>query len=246
MAGHLLGVLEPSVVLQVNRDASCPPGVTSDGSQKARRLGSFSNWVKFQQRYQKSHRIFRDLLLLKNFWRFCSTRNGDLFSPAILGPQSLSGGYRADGFRRWCGGWRWLALNWAFIDDVEPENERPFFLRSSWLFVTKRNHCPPPFTDSELRAAIFTRISREQLEEDVATIGALSREDHGNYFEHLCNHYGQVRRFLPRLLREIHFEGNRAGQSVLEALEFLKRLEDSPQVAIQDAPREVLSRGWRQ
>jgi hypothetical protein len=98
MAGHLLGVLEPSVVLQVNRDASCPPGVTSDGRQKARRLGSFSNWVKFQQRYQKSHRIFRDLLLLKNFWRFCSTRNGDLFSPAILGPQSLSGGYRADVF----------------------------------------------------------------------------------------------------------------------------------------------------
>src|SRR5271157_6660536 len=34
-----------------------------------------------------------------------------------------------------------------FIDDVEPENERPFFLRWSWLFVTKRNHCPPPFGD---------------------------------------------------------------------------------------------------
>jgi Tn3 transposase DDE domain len=74
----------------------------------------------------------------------------------------------------------------------------------------------------------------------------LSREDHGNYYEHLCNHYGQVRPFLPRLLREIHFEGNRAGQSILEALEFLKRLEDSPQVTIQDVPREVLSRGWRQ
>ena len=43
MTGHLLGVLEPSVVLQVNRDAGCPPGVTSDGSQKTRRLGSFSN-----------------------------------------------------------------------------------------------------------------------------------------------------------------------------------------------------------
>src|SRR5271166_5482012 len=27
MAGHLLGVLEPSVVLQVNRDTGCPPGV---------------------------------------------------------------------------------------------------------------------------------------------------------------------------------------------------------------------------
>jgi hypothetical protein len=26
MSGHLLGVLEPSVVFQVNRDAGCPPG----------------------------------------------------------------------------------------------------------------------------------------------------------------------------------------------------------------------------
>ena len=41
MAGHLLGVLEPSVVLQVNRDAGCPPGVTSEGSKKARRLARF-------------------------------------------------------------------------------------------------------------------------------------------------------------------------------------------------------------
>src|SRR5712671_4010941 len=39
------------------------------------------------------------------------------------------------------------------LDDVEPENERPFFLRSSWLIVTKRNHCPPPFGD--LRPGVF-------------------------------------------------------------------------------------------
>src|ERR1700741_437882 len=39
MAGHLLGVFEPSVVLQINRDAGRPPGVTSNGGQKPRRLG---------------------------------------------------------------------------------------------------------------------------------------------------------------------------------------------------------------
>src|ERR1700719_3702674 len=43
MAGHLLGVLEPSVVLQVNRDAGRPPGVTSNGGEKTCRLGSLSN-----------------------------------------------------------------------------------------------------------------------------------------------------------------------------------------------------------
>ena len=43
MSGHLLGVLEPSVVLQVNCDTGCPPGVTSDGGKKTRRLGPLSN-----------------------------------------------------------------------------------------------------------------------------------------------------------------------------------------------------------
>jgi len=43
MAGHLLGVLEPSVVFQVNWDSGCPPGVTSDSGKKTRRLCPFSN-----------------------------------------------------------------------------------------------------------------------------------------------------------------------------------------------------------
>ena len=41
MAGHLLGVLEPSVVLQVNRDTCSPPGVTSDGVRKPAALARF-------------------------------------------------------------------------------------------------------------------------------------------------------------------------------------------------------------
>jgi hypothetical protein len=43
MAGHLLGVLETSVVFQINRDAGRPPGVTSYGGEKAGRLGPLSN-----------------------------------------------------------------------------------------------------------------------------------------------------------------------------------------------------------
>ena len=39
MSRHLLGMLESSVVFQVNRDAGCLPGVTSDWSEKTRRLG---------------------------------------------------------------------------------------------------------------------------------------------------------------------------------------------------------------
>jgi hypothetical protein len=58
------------------------------------------------------------------------------------------------------------------LDDLDASALR---LRETCLIVLDRS-----YTDSELRAAIFRRISREQLEEDVATIGALSRKDHGN------------------------------------------------------------------
>src|SRR5260221_10832481 len=43
MAGHLRGVLEPPIVLQINRDAGGPPSVTSDRRQKTRRLGALPN-----------------------------------------------------------------------------------------------------------------------------------------------------------------------------------------------------------
>jgi len=43
MACHLLGMLKPAVVFQVNRDTGCPPGVTPDGGEKTRGLSPFSN-----------------------------------------------------------------------------------------------------------------------------------------------------------------------------------------------------------
>jgi len=39
MSGHLLGVFEPSVVLQVSRDAGCAPGGRSSGA-------GLTNWTQ--------------------------------------------------------------------------------------------------------------------------------------------------------------------------------------------------------
>ena len=44
--------------------------------------------VKFQQRYQNSHRIFRNLLCWKNVRQFCGSQNWLLFSRPILGAYS--------------------------------------------------------------------------------------------------------------------------------------------------------------
>jgi hypothetical protein len=41
-------------------------------------------------------------------------------------------------------------------------------------------------------------------------LATLSRDGKDNYYEQLSNHYRQIRRFLPKLLKEIRFEGNRA------------------------------------
>ena len=43
MPSHLLGVLEPSIVLQINGDAGRTPGVTSDGGEETRRFRPLSN-----------------------------------------------------------------------------------------------------------------------------------------------------------------------------------------------------------
>ena len=64
MAGHLLGVLEPSVVFKVNGDAGCPPSVTSDRGKETRRLSPLPNRspsvvpVKSSAGYGCSDRIY--------------------------------------------------------------------------------------------------------------------------------------------------------------------------------------------
>jgi len=114
-------------------------------------------------------------------------------------------------------------------------------LREMGLIVLDSSHA-----DDKLRAAIFALIPQKQLEQDVATVGSLSR-DEDNYYEYLLGGYAQVRRFLPQLLRTIVFEGTSAGRPVLEALEFLRTLEDNPKATSMDAaPREVLTPAWRQ
>jgi hypothetical protein len=80
-----------------------------------------------------------------------------------------------------------------------------------------------------VRAWIFELIARRQLEEDVDTVGQLSRtEQERKYYDHLLGKYSTVHRFLPTLLRSIHFEGAAAGQPVLRALDFLEKIEGKP------------------
>ena len=71
MAGHPLGVLKPSVVLQVDRDTGRPPSVTSDGGEKTAALARFRVAVQALYRLRArpiklgGHRVYTfDLLQL--------------------------------------------------------------------------------------------------------------------------------------------------------------------------------------
>jgi hypothetical protein len=54
MSDHLLGMLEPSLVLQIDCNAGCPPAVTSHGDEKTRILGAFANCRRTKVTFCKS------------------------------------------------------------------------------------------------------------------------------------------------------------------------------------------------
>jgi TnpA family transposase len=103
----------------------------------------------------------------------------------------------------------------------------------------------PACADTKVRAQIFARIPREQLERDVARVAALSRTEDDHYYDHLLGAYSTVRRFLPTLYKTIEFSGAKAGQGVLQAMRFLKQIEGQAKPAMETAPQELLNRAWR-
>jgi hypothetical protein len=102
-------------------------------------------------------------------------------------------------------------------------------------------------SDHKVRSRIFAQIARLQLEEDVDTVSILSRtgDDTNNYYDHLVNNYGTIRRFLPALLRGIEFEGTAAGEPVLQAFHFLKTIEGEPHPTMERAPLEMVNSAWK-
>jgi hypothetical protein len=97
--------------------------------------------------------------------------------------------------------------------------------------------------DAELRSAIFKALEREQLAAVVSQVDSLVRPPEDVYYQELAGSYARVRRFLPALLRTIQFDGTPAGQSVLEAIDYLRQLEQSTMKGA-DAPMAIVSRGW--
>jgi len=104
----------------------------------------------------------------------------------------------------------------------------------------------PRYADLELREAMLAAAGgEERLEMAVTTVTALTRPPEDHYYKDLLSRYGQMRQFLPTLLRTMSFDGTAAGRPVLDTVAFLRRIEGQRKPDLSDAPRGVITRDWR-
>ena len=86
----------------------------------------------------------------------------------------------------------------------------------------------PDLPDADLRSAIFTALEREELEAAVIQVDSIVRPPEDVYYRELAGSYARVRRFLPHMLRTVRFDATPAGQSILEALNYLAEVGWAP------------------
>lgn len=79
--------------------------------------------------------------------------------------------------------------------------------------------------DAEVRAAVFSLIGRDAIEDAVERIGALVQPPDDAYFAELRTHQGKLR-YAPSLLRGLDLGAAPAGRPLLEAVEHLRAVHD--------------------
>jgi TnpA family transposase len=101
------------------------------------------------------------------------------------------------------------------------------------------------YPDDEVRTAIFSQISVEQIAQAIATTQELARPPEEDYQEEMLTRYQTVRRFLPRVLDTISFKAAPAGKQVLIAVDYLKSLQGRRKPQLNDAPLDIVDAGWK-
>lgn len=104
----------------------------------------------------------------------------------------------------------------------------------------------PELSDQDLRSEILTVLSAKELESALQTVWSIARPPDDNYHRELMSKWRTVRRFLPAVLKTIEFQSSPAAAPIVDAVNFLRKMEDSPRaVTMQDAPHEVLTKPWQ-
>ena len=97
---------------------------------------------------------------------------------------------------------------------------------------------------TQLRKEIYASISKEKLLESITVVNSLARPTSDNFHDEMLEQYAKVRRFLPRLLKDIVIKSAPAGQDTLEAFNYLAELGSSHKQILDDPPLAIISRPW--
>ncbi len=102
----------------------------------------------------------------------------------------------------------------------------------------------PVLPDEELRNQVFSKTSREDLENARAQVTSLIRPSDDVFYQELETQYRSVRRYLPAVLEHLHFDSIPAGKDVVTAFNWLRSTTTSRRQSGEKAPREIISKPW--
>lgn len=97
----------------------------------------------------------------------------------------------------------------------------------------------------DLRQVIFKCVPKNRLAESVSKVNELARPQNNNFHDEMVEQYGRVKRFLPAVLRDLHFRAAPAGEHVLAAIHYLAELNGSKKRILDDAPEHIITGPWK-
>jgi TnpA family transposase len=97
----------------------------------------------------------------------------------------------------------------------------------------------PSFPDSDLRERIYATIGHDALAQALSDVDSLVRPPDDVFYTELEGKKGIVTRFLPTLLRVIHFDANPAARPLVQALQWLHQKPDH------DPPTAIVGKAWQ-
>jgi TnpA family transposase len=98
---------------------------------------------------------------------------------------------------------------------------------------------------SQLRKVIYSKCPKEKLAKSIATINDIARPSSDNFHDEMVEQYGKVKRFLPRLLKDITVKAAPAGKITLEAFDYLTELGHSRKQTLDNPPLEIITNPWK-
>jgi hypothetical protein len=103
----------------------------------------------------------------------------------------------------------------------------------------------PQCRDTDIRGTVATIHGEALIDAAIAIVDDLARPPDDHYQQEIVDQYPTLRRFLPTLLRTIHFAGIAGTAPLREALEFLAALDGPHPPEIIEAPLAAVPKAWR-